>query len=248
MRANWLPLRGWRARSCRTLNAKLRALLEADQEERRRGLGPESVQRDEERLKRVEVLLAEGAVLTGEDHYAAAMIFQHGRTRENHWQAHELALLGMKLGYEPARWLAAAAYDRWLSDAGLPQKFGTQYRSEGGSWSLLPVDPSTTDEERARWDVPPIAAARARAEEMTRRSPPPSGRGMAPNRILLRCPNCGADKAYTLVLERGDVRARDAEGSEEVRLPGTILWSCPSCQVAQAAQVEIPANVGRGGS
>ena len=54
----------------------------------------------------------------------------------------------IELGYEPARWLAAAAYDRWLSDAGLPQKFGTQYRSEGGRWILLPVDSSTTDEER----------------------------------------------------------------------------------------------------
>lgn len=229
------------------MNSELRALLEADQEERRRGLGPESVQRDDERRRRVEVLLAEGAVVTGEDHHAAAMIFQHGRTRENHWRAHELALQAMKLGHEPARWLAAA-YDRWLSDAGLPQKFGTQYRSEGQSWILLPVDPSTTDEERARWDVPPLVAAQARAEEMTRRSPPPSGRGMAADRILLRCPNCGADKAYTLVLDSDDVRARDEEGSEEVRLPGTINWSCASCQVAHAVQVEIPANVGRGNS
>lgn len=227
------------------MNAELRALLEADQEDRRDGLGPESLQRDDERRRRVEVLLAEGAVVTGEDHYAAAMIFQHGGTRESHWRAHELALRGVELDYEPARWLAAAAYDRWLNDAGLPQRFGTQYRSEGARWILLPVDPSTTDEERARWNVPPLAEAQARAEEMTRRSPPPSGAGFRPDRIRLRCPDCGADKAYTLIRDGDEVRAQDDEGSHQVRLPGTIDWSCPFCRAAHAMRIEIPPNVRR---
>jgi hypothetical protein len=55
-----------------------------------------------------------------------------------------------------------------FADAGgLPQKYGTQYRSVGGRWVLYPVDPATSDEERARWDVPPLAEALRRAEEMT---------------------------------------------------------------------------------
>ena len=33
---------------------------------------------------------------------------------------------------------------------GLPQKYGTQYRSAGDRWVLHEVDPATSDEERAR--------------------------------------------------------------------------------------------------
>lgn len=50
---------------------------------------------------------------------------------------------------------------------GLPQKYGTQYRSANGRWVLHEVDPTTSDEERARWDVPPLAEALRRADEMT---------------------------------------------------------------------------------
>jgi hypothetical protein len=35
-----------------------------------------------------------------------------------------------------------------------------------------PVDPATTDAERAAWDVPPLAAARRRAAELTCGEPP----------------------------------------------------------------------------
>lgn len=35
-----------------------------------------------------------------------------------------------------------------------------------GKWILWEVDPSITDEERARWDVPPLAAAKARVKQM----------------------------------------------------------------------------------
>jgi hypothetical protein len=50
---------------------------------------------------------------------------------------------------------------------GLPQKYGTQYRSVNGRWVLHEVDPTTTDEERARWDVRPLAEALRRADQMT---------------------------------------------------------------------------------
>jgi hypothetical protein len=75
-------------------------------------------------------------------------------------------------GRRPARWLAAAAQDRWLMAAGRPQRYGTQYRSRGGRWELWPVDEATSDDERAAWDVPPLAEARRRAEELTRDEPP----------------------------------------------------------------------------
>src|SRR6202011_3631592 len=63
----------------------------------------------------------------------------------------------------PGRWLAAAALDRLLVHEGQRQKYGTQYRTWGGAQMLVEVNPSTTDEERAEWDVPPLAAAQALA-------------------------------------------------------------------------------------
>jgi hypothetical protein len=55
---------------------------------------------------------------------------------------------------------------------GKPQKYGTQYRAESGRGMLYEVDPRTTAEERAEWNVPPLDAARARAEKLTRENPP----------------------------------------------------------------------------
>jgi hypothetical protein len=52
--------------------------------------------------------------------------------------------------------------DRWLLHRGLPQRFGTQYLDLGDGWRLYEVDPATTDEERAAWDVPPLTEARRR--------------------------------------------------------------------------------------
>jgi hypothetical protein len=37
------------------------------------------------------------------------------------------------------------------------------------NYSLWDVDPATTDEERAAWNVPPLAEALQLAEELTRR-------------------------------------------------------------------------------
>ncbi len=69
-----------------------------------------------------------------------------------------------------ARWLAAAAKDRGLMRLGLPQRYGTQYNiADDGAWILWDVDPSTTDEERAAWNVPTLAENRARGERMRRR-------------------------------------------------------------------------------
>lgn len=125
----------------------------------------------------MEDLLDAGSIRTGADHFAAAVVFQHGGSRDSFWRAHELALRAKDLGFTKAKWLVAATYDRWLMHAGEPQKYGTQYRTEGEQWILWPVDPDTTDEERADLNVSPLAVAQQRAEEMNRRSPPRWERG-----------------------------------------------------------------------
>lgn len=67
-------------------------------------------------------------------------------------RAHEQALI--KMGKAPRlKTVAAMAYDRSRALAGRPQKFGTQSMMQGGRRVLWPVDPGTTDSERAKWQV-----------------------------------------------------------------------------------------------
>jgi hypothetical protein len=149
------------------VNQELGALFDQDQADRRGELPADLDERDERR-RRVEQLLAEGTVVDPDDLFCAAMVFQHGTDRTHFLRAHELAKRAAELGStRPARWLAAAAYDRWLMTGGLPQKYGTQYRFAKGRWVLHEVDPTTSDEERARWDVPALAEALRRAAQMT---------------------------------------------------------------------------------
>src|SRR5262245_44110663 len=146
------------------MNAELRAIFEADQADRRSGVGSEMAARDRDRRRRVLELLAAREVLGGPDHYHAAMVFQHGGSQQSYQRARELALRAAELGHRPGRWLAAAALDRLLVHRGQRQKYGTQYRRWGDKRMLVEVDPATTDEERAEWDVRSLAEALARAE------------------------------------------------------------------------------------
>jgi hypothetical protein len=148
------------------VNEELRALLVADQTDRADGhYGSDAALRDDVRVKQVRAILASGVQEDPEDLFAAAMILQHGSSQDDYWMAHELAKASAGAGYSPARWLAAAAYDRWLMHQGKPQRYGTQYLGTGdGARRLWEVDPATTDEERSQWGVPPLAEALNRAD------------------------------------------------------------------------------------
>jgi len=155
----------------------LRQLYEEDQADRRQVpiLGSTLRERDRARRQTVTRLIETGALQTPEDHYHAAMVFQHGETLDDYSQAHELAKRAAELGYSPerrARWLAAAALDRSLMHQDKPQKYGTQYRWQGDEYRLWPVDPETTDAEREAWGVPPLEEAQQRAAQLTREHPP----------------------------------------------------------------------------
>jgi hypothetical protein len=160
-------------------NAELATIFEQDQSERHGGyadldwskLGPRDAQR---RMQVTEIIEAGGAT-TSEDYYHAAMVFQHGMKPEDFLRSHELAVKAVELDFMngKAKWLAAASKDRYLMNTNQPQLYGTQYQAENGKWTLYEVDPSTTDKERAKWNVPSIAEARKQAEEMTKNNPPP---------------------------------------------------------------------------
>lgn len=160
------------------MNEELSLLYQADRGEHanvpENGTPPYKAlrQRDRQRRERVAELVAAGALETGEDYFHAAHLFQHGDSPADAWEAHTLALKAVERGHRRARWLAAAAFDRWRMYQGEPQKYGTQYVSDGQRQRLWDVEPSTTDAERAEWDVPPLAEQQRKAEEATRNHPP----------------------------------------------------------------------------
>jgi hypothetical protein len=169
------------------IQEELRALYEADRQERidqpRNGTPAYQAmrQRDHQRRVRASEMLAMAEALTADDYYHAACLFQHGDTPDDAWQAHTLALQALDRGALSARWLAAAAYDRWCMYQGKPQKYGTNYVTDGVRHRLWDTDPATTDAERAAWDVPPLAEQLRKAEEATQIDPPgPINQATAP--------------------------------------------------------------------
>jgi hypothetical protein len=156
-------------------NEELRRLYEADQADRIKSDGELPAERDwrairerdQERRQRISELIQANALQIGADYFHAALVFQHGESLEDYQHAHELATRAAELGDRRGRWLAAAALDRWLTQQGKPQKYGTQYQLTGDHYTLLEVDPATTDAERAEWDVPNLADAQQLAVQLT---------------------------------------------------------------------------------
>lgn len=162
------------------MNNELAALYETDKQERIDQPGVNTTEykamraRDLERRERVMELFTANELHTSEDYYHAAHIMNHGDTPEDAENAHRLALRSSELGYHPARWLAAASYDRWQMYQGKPQKYGTNYVYDGRIDRLWDVDPTTTDEERAEWNVPPLTEQLRKAQDANQHKPPMS--------------------------------------------------------------------------
>jgi hypothetical protein len=158
-------------------NPELYRLFQEDQADRE--AAPEKINwaevtpRDMKRRARVKAILDEGGAKVSADYYHAAMMFQHSESAEEFATAHRLALRACELDptASEARWLAAAAMDRELMSRGQPQRYGTQFKKVNGRWTLYPVDPSVSDDERARWNVPSLAEAQQRAEAMNPAGP-----------------------------------------------------------------------------
>jgi len=157
------------------MNAELLQIYEDDQGDRRKPYDQidwkQVTPRDQARRKRVDEIVASGSAKVADDYYHAAMVYQHGETGDEIQRARDLALKAVELDpkHKSARWLAAAAEDRKLMYEGKPQKWGTQFKKVDGKWVLWSVDGSVTDEQREEWNVPPLAAAQARAEAMNQR-------------------------------------------------------------------------------
>jgi tetratricopeptide (TPR) repeat protein len=159
----------------RKTNSELKRLFEEDQADRHE-LRTDAPffswldARDRARQARVEQILASGRLMAPEDFYHAALVLQHAHGLESYRRAHDLCMRALAIDptYGLARRLAAAATDRYLTNARRPQRFGTQSHNHNGRWELFPVDPQVSDAERASWGLPSLATQRANVEAMNR--------------------------------------------------------------------------------
>ena len=87
------------------------------------------------------------AIVAVDDQLAAAAILLQGPTRVE-VEAAQLLAFAASAKAAAARPLVAKTFDRLRQMAGQPQKYGTV-----PGW---PVDPHTTDAERAKWGLPPL--------------------------------------------------------------------------------------------
>ncbi len=79
-------------------------------------------------------------------------------------------MVAITKGDERAKWLAAASEDRFLMEIGRPQRFATQFRSEGNSaMRLYQTDQGVTDELRRALNVPSLAQAKMREARMNKK-------------------------------------------------------------------------------
>ncbi len=152
---------------------ELRRLYDEDQADRApTAFNPNVFFRDRARLKRVKELFAAGGLHTANDYHHSAMILQHGEEPEDFLLAHELCVAAMSMGGNDrqTKWLAAASEDRFLMSIGRPQRFGTQFKSEGtGPVRLYTVGDGMTDELRRLMATPTLAEAKSREAAFNRK-------------------------------------------------------------------------------
>jgi len=153
-------------------NAELKTLRQEDQASR--GVPAEGIGKitrsDNDRIKRVLELLAQGAAQTPEDKFNAALVLQHtpatfcgkrliGQSPDNYLLAHFLARQSFEAGYADAGMLVAQTIDRYLAFTEGRQKYGTNFfpNQKTGKEELAPIDRSVPDSERTRYGVAPLA-------------------------------------------------------------------------------------------
>lgn len=153
------------------MNAQLKKLFEEDQQACQHPPPDGSPdykgfrERFKQRNAQAKAIIEANESLDGEDFFHACIMFIHGDCPEDFWQAYNYGLKSIELNHPTARKFTAAAYDRWLMYQGKSQKYGLQMVPDGIRLRLWDVDPATTDEERKKWDVPPLKELQEMAVE-----------------------------------------------------------------------------------
>jgi hypothetical protein len=174
----WIAMSGYGVAATPEGNPELAQLFTEDQADRMPPAGKLVANidwtvvsvRDRAREKRVKELIAGDALRTGADYYHAAMVLQHAQTPEDFLLAHDLCVVAIARGEERAKWLAAASLDRFLTNIGRAQRFGTQYHSKDLEHpvTLAETDPSVPDSLRRALNVPTLAQAKQREAQFAK--------------------------------------------------------------------------------
>lgn len=170
----WTAVLAGQSGSPGAISTELREMYEADQRDRRSGVAtsPEAwkgiVARDRARRDRVIELTRAGRLASADDYYHAAMVLQHGEGSEDILIAHILATAAAFKGHERARWLSAAALDRYLHRIDQPQRLGTQYVRKDAStpWSQGAYERWLPDSVRAEFGVNSLEAQQQRVAKL----------------------------------------------------------------------------------
>jgi hypothetical protein len=154
---------------------RMYAALQSDvaEQSRQEGFDPKIAQRHAERGAAVREMVEAGEVKKGTDKFHAAVLLVETDDLELLKMSEQLAFEAAAEGVDLARRVAAEAIDKQLVKRRLPQRYGTQYEWVHvlRAWRLYPIDPLTTDADRAAMGVPPLAEIRrgeARLNEATR--------------------------------------------------------------------------------
>ena len=144
-------------------------IAELGREDRASRTGEKVERSDQDRIKLVLAEVAAGRVITSEDKFFAALVLDHSPmtfrgdtliavSPDNYLLGHYLASEAFEEGYGDAKVLVAQTLDRYLSMTTGCQKYGTNrfINQATGAEELSPVDRKTTDQERARYGVPPL--------------------------------------------------------------------------------------------
>ena len=155
-------------------NKELLRIFDSDQKDRHdptiRNDATLLTKNDKERRKIVQGLIRTGKLVSAEDYYHAAMIFQHGGSILDSVKAVRFSKISHELGHEKALAFYATCLDRLLLKRGKKQKFGTQSwkKDAGSAWALSPVDPQTTDTERKQYGIAPLRKLEDRIKKLNR--------------------------------------------------------------------------------
>ena len=154
-----------------TDNQELAAMYRNDQSARQKpNIDWETLSKeDDAREKRVYELLDSSKVITGRDHYHAAMIFQHGSDTTASRMAVKMMRKAIELDSTINKWLLAAAIDRDLMRNNKPQIYGTQFvkMHDETQWRRYKIDSTkVTDEERKAYGVETLAEQRSKERRM----------------------------------------------------------------------------------
>lgn len=131
-------------------------------------LGARYARNQAERLEKVRQFVKEKKLSTAEDYLYAGVLLSSSSVEDDLIAASASGLKAAELGEDRGLRVAAEALDRRLMHRGQPQRYGTQYHylEVIQKWKLYPVDPSTTDADRAMMGIPPLVELKAREDEL----------------------------------------------------------------------------------